>query len=240
MMESNPTEAIKNNTLATRLIGESAGKNGLEVFIFISTDKAVKPTSVMGASKRLAELVIQDLDCRFSTKYLAVRFGNVLGSAGSVIPIFREQIKKGGPVTVTDPEMVRYFMTIPEASQLVLQAGAMGQGGEIFVLDMGKPVKIVNLAQDMITLCGLKPYEDINIVFIGPRPGEKLCEELQTSEEYLTKTRHPKIYIGKITPYPPEIMQETLEKLADLSRNGQTGELRHYLNRILPEARLTV
>ena len=240
MMELNCSEAIKNNTLATWSLAQTAGKFGLEVFVLISTDKAVNPTSVMGASKRLAELVIQNMNGHFQTKYIAVRFGNVLGSSGSVIPIFREQIKKGGPVTVTHPDMVRYFMTIPEASQLVLQAGAMGEGGEIFVLDMGEPVRIIDLAREMVALSGLKPYEDIDIIMTGLRPGEKLFEELQSSAESLTKTRHPKILIGPIKPYTEQEVHTALEKLAELSINGRLSELRSYLNQILPEARLTI
>jgi FlaA1/EpsC-like NDP-sugar epimerase len=240
MMECNLTEAIKNNVLATHLLGELAGAHGVEVFVLISTDKAVRPTSVMGASKRVAELIIQDLQRQSRTRYVAVRFGNVIGSAGSVIPIFREQIRKGGPVTVTHRDMVRYFMTIPEATQLVLQAGAIGEGGEIFILDMGEPVRILDLAKETITLSGLKPFEDIDIVFTGLRPGEKLFEELQMTEECLTKTRHPKIFIGRIATAPPSALRDALERLRTLSRTGHEEELRRYLNEFLPEARLMV
>ena len=239
LMEQNGAEAIKNNVLATRSIGRIAGEYRAEAFVMISTDKAVRPTSMMGASKRVAELVVQDLDRRYATRYVAVRFGNVIGSAGSVIPIFREQIRRGGPVTVTHPEMVRYFMTIPEAAQLVLQAGTMGEGGEIFVLDMGQPVRILDLAKDTITLSGLKPFEDIDIVFTGIRPGEKLFEELEVTDECLTKTRHPKIYIGKIASYPEETVSSALERLAFLSANHRDEELRVYLGELLPESRLT-
>jgi FlaA1/EpsC-like NDP-sugar epimerase len=238
MMEHNPSEAIKNNVFGTRLVGSLAGEFGAEVFVLISTDKAVRPTSVMGASKRVAELVIQDLNAQYATRFVAVRFGNVLGSAGSVIQIFREQIAGGGPVTVTHPEMVRYFMTIPEASQLVLQAGEMGQGGEIFILDMGEPVRILNLAQDMITLSGLKPYEEIDIVFTGIRPGEKLFEELDTASEKVAVTRHPKIFIGKISPYSIGVMSAALRRLELLSRDERGDELRHFLGELLPEAKL--
>lgn len=238
MMEFNPTEAIKNNTLATKLVGELAGLYDVETFVLISTDKAVRPTSIMGASKRVAELLIQCLNGRYETRYMAVRFGNVIGSAGSVIPIFREQIEKGGPVTVTHPDMVRYFMTIPEASQLVLQAGAMGEGGEIFVLDMGEPVNILELAKDTITLSGLKPFEDVEIIFTGLRPGEKLFEELDMTGETVLKTRHPKIFIGKISAYPPAKVSEALERLKALSLNGHHKELRDFLGELLPEAML--
>ena len=238
MMEFNETEAVKNNVLATRLIGELAGEYGADAFVLISTDKAVRPTSVMGASKRVAELVVQDLDRRYRTRYVAVRFGNVMGSAGSVIPIFREQIRKGGPVTVTHPDMVRFFMTIPEAAQLVLQAGALGEGGEIFILDMGEPVRILDLAKDTITLSGLKPYDDIEIVFTGVRAGEKLFEELEITEERLTQTRHPKIFIGKIAAYPEETVRQALVRLTALSHEGQERELRSFLSELLPEATL--
>jgi FlaA1/EpsC-like NDP-sugar epimerase len=240
MMEINSSEAIKNNVLATHLLGELSGEFGLEVFVLISTDKAVHPKSVMGASKRIAELVVQDLNSRYATRYVAVRFGNVIGSAGSVIPIFRDQIRKGGPVTVTHPDMVRYFMTIPEAAQLVLQAGSFGEGGEIFILDMGEPVRILDLAKETITLSGLKPFEDIDIVFTGMRAGEKLFEELQITEEQMAKTHHPKIFIGKIAAYPERKVHHGLQQLADLSRDGQERDLRKFLNEFLPEAQIDV
>ena len=238
MMESNISEVVKNNILGTHLLGELAGHFGVQVLILISTDKAVRPTSVMGASKRMAELIVQNLNQQFNTRYAAVRFGNVIGSAGSVIPIFQEQIRRGGPVTVTHPDMVRYFMTIPEAAQLVMQAGAMAQGGEVFVLDMGEPVHILGLAKDLIRLAGLQPFEDIDIVFTGMRPGEKLFEELQTTEEYLTKTRHPKIFIGKIASLPEEKVSKALGIFSTLSEQGQDQELRSFLSDMLPEAQL--
>ena len=237
MMEANPAEAIKNNVLATRLVGELAGEFATEVFVMISTDKAVRPSSMMGASKRVAELVVQDLNRKWNTRYVAVRFGNVIGSAGSVLNIFSEQIRKGGPVTITHPEMVRYFMTIPEASQLVLEASAIGKGGEIFILDRGEPVKILDLAKDMITLSGLRPYEDIDIKVTGIRPGEKLFEELSFSDEAMAKTRHPKIYIGKLAAYSAERMQAALQELTMLATSdGREKELRQFLNTFLPEA----
>lgn len=240
MMELNACEAIKNNIAGTKLLGELAGAHGAETFVLISSDKAVRPTSVMGATKRMAELVIQYLDQKYLTRYVAVRFGNVIGSAGSVLPIFREQICKGGPVTVTHPDMARYFMTIPEASQLVLQAGAIGQGGEIFILDMGQPVRVFDLAKEMIKLSGLKPFEDIDIIFTGVRPGEKLFEELQTTGEEVTKTSHPKILIGSITKYPSEQLLFTFERLQSLAHDGCARELRETLNNFLVEASLSV
>jgi FlaA1/EpsC-like NDP-sugar epimerase len=239
MMESNPTEAVKNNILATRSLGEVSGEAGVEAFIQISTDKAVRPTSVMGAAKRVAELVVQDLNPRYSTRFVSVRFGNVLGSAGSVIPTFKEQILRGGPVTVTHPDMVRYFMTISEAAQLVLEAGAMGEGGEIFVLDMGEPVRIFDMAKDMITLFGLKPFDDIDIVFTGVRPGEKLFEELNTEGENIAKTRHPKIFIGTINTYDDRMVTAALKRFEGLAELGKERELRAFLNEFLPEARVT-
>lgn len=240
MMEFNVTEAVRNNVLATSLLAELAAEFNVEAFVLISTDKAVRPSSVMGATKRTAELVIQDLSNRFRTRYVAVRFGNVIGSTGSVIPIFNEQIRKGGPLTVTHPEMTRYFMTIPEAAQLVLQAGAMGQGGEIFILDMGKPVRILDLAKTAITLSGLRPFSDIDIVFTGVRSGEKLFEELELTEEQMSRTRHPKIFIGKINAYPEDKMRHALQRLAVLSESSLDLELRRFLNDFLPEAQLTI
>jgi FlaA1/EpsC-like NDP-sugar epimerase len=240
MMESNIVEAVKNNVLGTHQLAVLAGEFNAEAFVLISTDKAVRPTSVMGATKRIAELVVQDLNRQYQTRYVAVRFGNVIGSAGSVIPIFREQIMKGGPVTVTDPSMVRYFMTIPEASQLVLQAGAIGCGGEIMILDMGEPVSILELAKQTIKLSGLQPYEDIDIIFTGVRPGEKLYEELEMTGEELTKTHHPKIFIGQITGYQPELIQESIERLRALAKSGWGQELRRIMHEFLPESRLEV
>lgn len=240
LMEMNPCEAIKNNVFATRSIAMLAGEFGANAFVLISTDKAVNPTSVMGASKRVAELVVQSLDQKHDTNYIAVRFGNVLGSAGSVVPIFRDQIMSGGPVTVTDKAMTRYFMTIPEASQLVLQAGALGEGGEIFILDMGEPVKILDLAEDMVRLSGLIPYEDIDIQFTGIRQGEKLFEELEITGESLLKTKHPKIYIGKIAKYSPAQVQGMLEEFQSAVDVSNEQMVRHTFNSFLPEASITV
>jgi FlaA1/EpsC-like NDP-sugar epimerase len=235
LMEVNAGEAVKNNILGTLTVAEIAGEFGAETFILISTDKAVNPTSIMGTTKRVAELVIQMLDRRFLTHFVAVRFGNVLGSTGSVIPRFREQIARGGPVTVTHPEMRRYFMTIPEAAQLVLQAGALGSGGEIFILDMGKPVKIVDVARDMIRLSGLRPDEDIEVHFTGVRPGEKLFEELSTTEDLVEKTRHPKIFIGKIPKIDPEAVRAGILELMCHAHGTDDGAIRAAFQKLVPE-----
>lgn len=239
LMETNPSEAIKNNVLNTRLMGELAAEFKAEAFVLISTDKAVRPTSIMGASKRVAELVIQDLARRCETRVLAVRFGNVIGSNGSAIPIFQEQIRKGGPLTITDKRMQRYFMTIPEAAQLVLQASVIGKGGEVFVLHMGELVRIMDLAETLISLSGLRPHHDIKIIETGIRPGEKLYEELRFETEEIVATSHPKIFIGKIVALESEAIQRALERLTELVQEKNEGELRRFLNELIPEARLT-
>ncbi len=239
MMEQSPSEAIYNNILATESLGRLAGENGAETFVLVSTDKAVKPTSVMGASKRVAELVVQELDTQFTdSRFVAVRFGNVLGSAGSVVPIFREQIARGGPVTVTHPDATRYFMTPSEAAQLVLEAGAIGEGGDILILDMGEPVRILDLAKDMIALSGYKPFDEIPIVFSGLRPGEKLVEELQLAGEDVARTAHPKVYSGKLAAYPEGEIAKALATLRDLAEREDDGAIRSFLCELLPEANL--
>jgi FlaA1/EpsC-like NDP-sugar epimerase len=235
MMEENPGEALKNNVGGTRTVANLADEFRVERFVMISTDKAVNPTSVMGATKRVAELYIQGLSQQSRTRFVAVRFGNVLCSAGSVIPIFKEQIAAGGPVTVTHPEMKRYFMTIPEASQLVLQAATMGNGGEIFVLDMGEPVKIVDLARDLITLSGLVPEKDIEIRFSGLRPGEKLFEELSTAEEQAEKTRHPKIFIGRLPARPLSQVATEIEGMVDRANTATMADCIERLRALVPE-----
>lgn len=235
MMEWNPGEAVKNNVGGSRVIALLSDRFNVERCVLISTDKAVNPSSVMGATKRVAEIYMQSLSQRSSTRFVTVRFGNVLGSAGSVIPIFRQQIAAGGPVTVTHPEMTRFFMTIPEASQLVLQAGAMGDGGEIFILDMGEPVRIVDLARDLITLSGLRPDKDIAIKFSGVRPGEKLFEELSTNSEHADKTKHPKVFIGRIEPHEWEVVESGVSRLCELADTGEADEIRQALVKLVPE-----
>lgn len=214
LMEYQPMEAVRNNILGTKIIAEESSIACVEKFVMISTDKAVNPTNVMGCTKRAAEMFVQSMNAVSpKTKYVAVRFGNVLGSRGSVIPLFKKQISVGGPVTVTDPEMRRYFMTIPEASQLVLQAGAMARGGEVFVLDMGEPVKILDLARDLITLSGLVPEEDIKIEFTGLRPGEKLFEELLSAEDGTDATEHEKIFSARIKEVDKLQLDQAIQQL---------------------------
>jgi FlaA1/EpsC-like NDP-sugar epimerase len=219
LMERNPAEAVYNNIFGTRNVAEAADHGKVDTFVLVSTDKAVNPTSVMGASKRIAELIVQDINKKSRTRFVAVRFGNVLGSRGSVIPLFKEQVRKGGPITVTHPEMKRYFMTIPEASRLVLQAAALASGGEIFVLDMGEPVKIVDLAKNLIKLSGLTE-EDIAIEYTGIRPGEKLFEELLNAEEINSEQIHPKIYVGKSVEVEMENILDRIESHLHLDDAG--------------------
>lgn len=232
LMEQNIGEAIRNNSFGTKVVADLADEFCSKWFVQISTDKAVNPTSVMGATKQLAERYINELATNSLTKFVIVRFGNVLGSAGSVVPIFREQIERGGPITLTDPRMRRYFMTIPEASRLVLQAAAMGNGGEIFVLDMGEPVEILSLAKDMIRLSGL-PESAIDIVFTGTRPGEKLYEELYFSEEESVATSHPKLRAAK---HRTTLERSAKEAIALLCREFRSPEIqRALLHEFIPE-----
>ncbi|NFS08156.1 polysaccharide biosynthesis protein [Clostridium botulinum] len=221
LMEENPAESIKNNVIGTYNLIKCAHEFGIERFVQISTDKAVNPTNIMGATKRFCEIMIQAFDKISKTEFVAVRFGNVLGSNGSVIPLFKKQISHGGPVTVTHPEINRYFMTIPEAAQLVIQAGAMAKGGEIFVLDMGKPVKIVDLAKDLITLSGYKPGEDIKIEYTGLRPGEKLYEELLIDEIALTSTGHNKIFVERPMENNTDFVEKSIEEFKKVVYNDK-------------------
>ncbi|MFO0900316.1 MAG: nucleoside-diphosphate sugar epimerase/dehydratase [Pirellulales bacterium] len=233
MMENNPGEAVKNNVLGTKRLAELADRYGVNEFVMISTDKAVNPTSVMGVSKQLAERYIHAFSEIATTKFVVVRFGNVLASNGSVVPIFQEQIRRGGPITVTHPEIERYFMTIPEAAQLVLQAASMGKGGEIFVLDMGEPVRIVDLARDLVRLSGLRS-DDIEIVFTGLRPGEKLYEELYFDEEQRLPTPHPKLSVAYHRPYNLAEVRFAIDELAQLA-HATGDELRRKIKELVPE-----
>ena len=239
MVEANPWEGIFNNVLGSRIAMEMADKHGVERFVLVSTDKAVRPTNVMGACKRMAEICLQTRFSR-STRFMAVRFGNVLGSSGSVIPLFQQQIRAGGPVTVTSPEMTRYFMTIPEACQLILQAGAMGEGGEIFILEMGTPVKIAEMARDMIRLSGKVPGQDIDIVFTGPRPGEKLYEELITHGENIVPTRHEKIMVLRRYGSGPDPAEQAkadqmIEHLVQIATTFDPESIKRQLHAYIPE-----
>lgn len=238
LMQDSPFEAIKNNTFGTLNVACVAGEYECQRFVLISTDKAVNPTNLMGASKRLAEIAIQSLDHKYkNTEFVSVRFGNVLGSNGSVIPLFKKQIENGGPITVTHPDIIRYFMTIPEAVELVLQAGSMANGGEIFILDMGEPVKILSLAEDLIKLSGFEPNVDIDIEFTGLRPGEKLFEELLMDEEGIKKTGHKKIFIGK--PLEEKIVQidNTLFKIREAVELKDLVRLEKNIKSLVPNYR---
>lgn len=233
LMETSPFEAIKNNVFGTYNVAQAADRFGTQRFILISTDKAVNPTNVMGASKRLCEMIVQMMNDRSATEYVAVRFGNVLGSAGSVIPLFRKQIRSGGPVTVTDKRVIRYFMTIPEAVQLIFQAGAYARGGEIFVLDMGEPVRIDDLARNMIRLSGFEPDVDIPVVYTGLRPGEKLYEGLLLSGEGMQKTKNDLIYIGHEIAFDPAAFEENLMLLRAIPESDEPA-LRAKLRELVP------
>jgi len=238
MMELNPGEAIKNNVFGSRNVVDMARETGADALVLISTDKAVNPTSIMGCTKRITEMYCQAVSSEAGadeTKFVIVRFGNVLGSAGSVVPIFREQIARGGPVTVTHPEMQRYFMTIPEAAQLVIQAGAIGKTGQIMLLDMGEPVKIVNLARDMITLSGFRPDVDVQIEFLGVRPGEKLFEELRISGEDVLPTHHHKIFVWQNRGCTREEVEQALKRLKAVANGASLQDVQNALKEIVPE-----
>jgi FlaA1/EpsC-like NDP-sugar epimerase len=235
LVEDNPAEGIKTNVFGTRLVADLAVEFGVEKFLLVSTDKAVNPTNVMGASKRTAEIYCQVKNDHAVTAFITTRFGNVLGSAGSVVPLFSKQIEQGGPVTVTHPEITRFFMTIPEAVSLILQAAAMGQGGEIFVLDMGEPVKIIDLARQMIRLSGHEPDKEIEIKYIGLRPGEKLHEELFHGSENLLGTSNPKIMLAQAREVDSAWFEQELASLAAVSTGRDVEAMLHLLQRIVPE-----
>lgn len=233
LMEDSPREAIKNNVFGTLKVARAADKYGTKRFVMISTDKAVNPANIMGASKRICEMIIQNQNLKSKTEFVAVRFGNVLGSNGSVLPLFKKQIEQGGPVTVTSPDIVRYFMTIPEAVSLVLQAGAYARGGEIFVLDMGEPMKMLDMAKNLIKLSGLRVDEDIKIEFIGLRPGEKMYEELLMNEEGLQETANKMIHIGKPIEFDSEEFEEQLVRLYEMTQ-VEEGDIRRMVKEIVP------
>ena len=231
-MEDHPSEAVKNNIFGTLNVAQCAHESGVKRFILISSDKAVNPTNIMGATKRIAELIIQSLDKQSETEFVAVRFGNVLGSNGSVIPLFKQQIQEGGPITITHPDITRYFMTIPEAARLVIQAGAIARGGEIFVLDMGEPVKIVHLAEELIRLSGYKPYDEIKIEFIGLRPGEKLYEELLLEEEGLQSTHQQGILVAKPSDFSHDEIIRAILEIRD--NQYDLPSLREHIGHLVP------
>lgn len=237
MLELQPWKAIENNIQGTQNLVNVSMKHNIERFVFVSTDKAVRPTNVMGASKRVAEMLVQSQNgCRLSkTRFMIVRFGNVIGSVGSVVPLFKKQIERGGPVTVTHPDVTRYFMTIPEACQLILQAGAMGNGGEIFLLDMGTPIKIVDMARDLIRLSGFMPDEDIKIEYVGLRPGEKLFEELITEGEGIVPTSHEKIMTLKGPDCSPDVLNGSIDELVGFSKDQDYDKIKQMLKKIVPE-----
>lgn len=237
MMELNASEAVKNNVIGTKNLAHAARDSGVDRFVMISTDKAVNPVNIMGATKRIAELYIQNLARTVDTRFITVRFGNVLGSSGSVIPLFQKQIASGGPVTVTHPEIIRFFMTIEEAAGLVIQAGIMGREGEIFILDMGKPMRIKDLAEDMIRLAGYEPYRDIEIRYIGLRPGEKLFEELLLAEEGIEPTRHEKIHIARSRIMNLETLEEKIKKLNQACESSSRQKIDSIIASMLPEYR---
>jgi FlaA1/EpsC-like NDP-sugar epimerase len=237
MMEFHPDEAVMNNIIGTKNVAELADKHGAERVVMISTDKAINPTSVMGASKRVAEMVVKELGEKSKTKFVAVRFGNVLESNGSVIPMFKQQIAEGGPVTVTDREVKRYFMTLPEASQLVIQAGALGTGGEVFVLDMGEPVKVLGMAEELIRLSGFEVGEDIEIKIVGLRPGEKMFEEILTEEErsgVLGDSGHEKIFIAKVEEVDREKLKKDVGELERLAKEMDSEGVVRKLQEMVP------
>ena len=237
MMENNPSEAVKTNAYGTKILADLAQEHKVECFVMISTDKAVNPTSVMGASKRIAEMYVQSLNHMpdNTSRFVTTRFGNVLGSNGSVIPLFKKQIENGGPVTVTHPDITRYFMTIPEACQLVLEAGAMGKGGEIFVFDMGRSIRIADLAHRMIRLSGLEPDTDIPIVYTGLRPGEKLYEELLAKAETTIPTHHPKILVATVQPPEHREIAECISTLMRLFKAQDNTAIIEILKEHIPE-----